>query len=901
MRKRVLLSVMSMTCGLMVSAQTVQNIMGSTTRGRALLQSSTLLPLPAKVSAEDLLGCPDGTVFGGEYQESDDLMTGMASSDEGRKDAATSVYQHFSGCFYKFNAIRFLGLFSYYDTETGWHYCSDRGGVDENGQMTKPVRFKVAFYEDGEDGNPGKEVFSKIVDVVGEKTGVKRGSETTGYSELYSFHVDLGEDIKMEHGFMQISAVDTKDETIDCYFALFTASSSPEYSLMKVDKRDGSDPMWNQTLSCCYCFYGSGELIAQKALMLNRFLSPSVSNAGKYSKVQVEVQNVGQQDLSDVELQLWLDGKLLSKEKLDAKMTSMESYKYTFEARVDCSAPGKHTIMVKNVTPDCEDFVCESLSTEITVGDGTVTYPESKSGNNYYYIKNVKVGDIDNPSEATPYSDFTNLKTAIQPGKTLDLEITANKKRANFGAWIDWNNNGSFDDAGETLTVGSDGKAQITIPTGNNIKTGDKRLRIVTALDTPQPTGVYNFGETEDYTLTVEKSADSPAIELQNNMVEATTNGDKKTVPFSIANNGGNTLTADVRYEYILPNAPTSEYTIEKKDVPAKIKNMVICKKAQGVSEPESSAATEYVLKYDKGQNSLTGISNSTTATYANYLPGNMLASLSGMEISSVDVYVGTPAKSNSIVIYGQKTQSENGETVVEQSFTPKENSWNHVVLDKPVKIEDTDLWIGYKTSGLTGNQFSIGIDAGNAVVGFGDMVNIGEDEWWSMSDLGMDFNYCIRANVSGKRTPAINWLSIDKNHFEISAGGSETLNVGVDATGLGKALYEAKMEISSNDDLSSVIDVPVYIVNDATTGIYAKAYTGDATIKLSSKSVSVSAEKEISSISVSDLAGRTISSTTVNGNEGRASLNPTTGAINIITVRYADGTHTAVKVPTIN
>ncbi len=885
----------------MVSAQTVQNIMGNTTRGRALLQSASLLPLPAKVSAEELLGCPEGTVFGGEYQEADGLMTGMASSDEGRKDAATSVYQHFSGCFYKFNAIRFLGLFNYYDTETGWHYCSDRGGIDDNGQMTKPIQFKVAFYEDGEDGNPGKEVFSKIVDIVGEKTGVKRGSEQEGYSELYSFHADLGEDIKMEHGFMQISAVDTKDETTDCYFALFTASSSPEYSLMKIDKRDGSDLMWNKTLSCCYCFYGSGELIAQKALKLNRFMSPTVSNASKYSKVQVEVQNVGQQDLSDAELQLWLDGKLLATEKIDATVATMESYKYTFGTRADCSAPGTHNITVKNATPGCEDLVCDSLSTEITIGDGTVTYPESESGNNYYYITNVKVGDIDNPSEATPYSDFTNLKTAIQPGKTLELEITANKKRANFGAWIDWNNNGSFDDAGETLSVGSDGKAQITIPTGCNIKTGDKRLRIVTALDTPQPSGVYGFGETEDYTLTVEKAADSPSIELQGEMIEASTSGDKKTIPFNIANTGGSTLSADIRYEYILPNAPTSEYTIEKKDVPAEIKNKVICKKAQGDAEPEASAVTEYVLKYDKGQNGLTGISNSTTATYASYLPGNMLASLSGMEISSVDVFVGTPANNNSIVIYGQKTQSENGETIVEQQFTAKENSWNHVVLDQPVKIGNTDLWVGYKTSGLTGNQYCVGIDAGNAVVGFGDMVNIGEDEWWSMSDLGMDFNYCIRANVSGKRTPAINWLSIDKSHFEINGGGNETLNVNVDATGLEKALYEAKMEIVSNDGLSSAIDVPVYIVNDAVSGIYAKAYTGDATIKLCGKSVSVSAGKEISSISVSDLAGRTTNSTIVHSREGRTSLIPTTGAINIITVRYADGTHTTVKIPTIN
>lgn len=899
MRKRILLSVMSMACGLMASAQTVQNIMGCTARGRALLQSSSLLPLPSKVSAEDLLGCPEGTVFGGEYQEYDGLMTGTASADEGRKDAATSVYQHFSGCYYKFNAVRFLGLFNYYDAETGWHYCTERGGIDENGQMTKPIRLKVAFYEDGEDGKPGKEVFSKTVDAVGEKTGVKRGDDTQGYSELYSFHVDLGEELKLEHGFMQICAVDTKDETVGCYLSLFTASSSPEYSIMKIDKRDGSDPMWNQTLSCCYCFYGSGELIARKAVKLNRFLSPTVSSAGKYSKVQVEVQNVGQQDLNDVTLQLWLDGKLLATEKLDAAISTMDNFKYTFNERVDCSAAGTHRITVKNVTPDCEDIACDTLSTELTVGDGTVTYPESKSGNNYYYIKNVKVGDIDNSSEGTPYSDYTDMKTSIQPGKTLTLEVTANKKHANFGAWIDWNNNGSFDDSGETLAF-TDGKAEIAIPTGSSIKTGDKRLRIVTAFDTPQPTGVYNFGETEDYTITVEKAADSPSIELQDNMIEASTNGDKKTLPFTVSNSGGGLLSADVKYEYILPNAPTSDYTISEVSAPLEIRNKISCLKVKGVSEPEANKGTEYVLKYDKGQNSLTGISNSSSAVYAEYLPGNMLSGLSGMEISSVDVYVGTPAKQNSIVIYGQKSQNDNGETIVEQPFTAKENQWNHIVLDTPVKIGDTDLWVGYKTTGLTGNQYCIGIDEGRAVVGFGDMINIDGDKWWSMSDLGMDFNYCIRANVSGKRTPAINWLSVDNTHIEVGAGENSTLNVNVDASGLEKALYEAKLEITSNDDLSSVVDIPVYIVNDGASGLSAKAYTGDATIKLSGKKAVVVAEKEIASVSVVDHAGNVLSSDIVNGRECSIDLNPVAGAINIINVRYADGVHQTIKVPTI-
>ena len=168
------------------------------------------------------------------------------------------------------------------------------------------------------------------------------------------------------------------------------------------------------------------------------------------------------------------------------------------------------------------------------------------------------------------------------------------------------------------------------------------------------------------------------------------------------------------------------------------------------------------------------------------------------------------------------------------------------------------------------------------------------------MSDLGMDFNYCIRANVSGKRTPAINWLSLDKKQFEVAPGSSTTLDVNVDACGLDKALYEAKIEVGSNDGLSSGIDIPVYIVNDATTGIYAKAYTGDTTIKLGNRQLSVSAEKNIYSVQVSDLAGQSLSNTTVNDSECSIPLGNAVGSINIVTIRYADGSQTTIKVPTI-
>ena len=113
-----------------------------------------------------------------------------------------------------------------------------------------------------------------MFDLIGERTNVKLGDNRSGYSFVYAFDVDLGEEIKLEHGFMQINAIDEHDETIDCYLALFTASSSTGYGLVKMDMRDGNEPSWMGQLPICFCFKGDGSFISDKALKFNRLLSP---------------------------------------------------------------------------------------------------------------------------------------------------------------------------------------------------------------------------------------------------------------------------------------------------------------------------------------------------------------------------------------------------------------------------------------------------------------------------------------------------------------------------------------------------------------------------------------------------------------------------------------------------
>jgi hypothetical protein len=847
-------------------------------------------------TAEELLGCPDGTVLGGEYHEGDGVSTGFQSSDQGRTDHSTKFYQHFDECFYKVNGVRFIGLFNYWDTtQYNWFACDSRGEINENGEMTKPVRFEVSFYKDGEDGYPGEKVYSKEFDLIGEKTGVQNGDESSGYSNIYAFTADLGEEVKLETGYVSVSAVNMGDSP-SCWFSLFTSSTSIGYGLVQWD---GTDWM-SAFCPMCFCLKGPGDYSAKKALKLCRVMTPTTSSDGMYERVQVELQNAGSEPINDAKLELWADGKLVATENVDATIGSLDFYKYTFNARVNCSEIGEHKFEVRNATPNDEKLCAQAL-TFSTEKAQPGAYGESKSETcDYNYFTYVKVGDIENNSEATNYSDFTNLKTTILPNDTLDLRFRTTAERATVAMWVDWNGNGSFSDKGEQLYFKDDSTAMVYIPNDITVLPGDKRLRIVCSYETPKPVGDYSYGETEDYTIVVARKDGAPAVNTNVGMIDVTTTNGKVTSPFDVSNEGTQTLEGKVTYNYVLPDYPGSVYSTSNAK-PNNMKLNIIRKAISNTkSAPADDAQTQYTLRYDKGQFSLIAITNSDTATFAQMYPGKMLESIKGMKVSSVDVYLGDLATKSKIVIYGEKSQNENGTELTSQEFTPVKNSWNHIVLNNPLTIDGKDIWVALQLIGFAKNKLYVGIDNGDAVRSFGDIVKIGAPEgpkWWSMGDLGVDNNYCIRANVTGERTPAISWMSMDKQNLNIAGGSKDTYTATMNAGKLSKNLYEGFIEIQSNDALRSNVRIPVYLNNGVVSGIINDDMLSSV-ISFDNSAIAVKASKSIEGITLADVAGHIFKDMKAPSRDTRINVSSLATGIYVLTLRYADGGKDTIKLP---
>jgi PKD repeat protein len=179
------------------------------------------------------------------------------------------------------------------------------------------------------------------------------------------------------------------------------------------------------------------------------------------------------------------------------------------------SASGSYTVTLTII-----DKASKTSSTSKTVTvSNQISYCASASTNfSAFHINNVKLGTLNNSSQGSTYTDFTSVAAPqLQLGQNYNLTITITTAQYTnwFKAYIDYNRDGDFDDAGEVIyvipqaqKVASAG-GTITIPT--NATPGLTRMRIQVKniqnqLPAPQPCETFTYGEVEDYTVNIIQS-----------------------------------------------------------------------------------------------------------------------------------------------------------------------------------------------------------------------------------------------------------------------------------------------------------------------------------------------------------------------------------------------------------
>ncbi|MDE5979322.1 MAG: hypothetical protein K2G84_04720 [Muribaculaceae bacterium] len=847
---------------------------------------------PAKVTVDEIFACPENTVLDGPYIADEVGYSGFQSSDQGRPGMSTIFYQAFHGCYKSVNEIRVIGLFNYWDEDSyNWLGCDSRGGINENYEMTEPVKFEIAFYRQDDNGRPGELVSRQESDIVGRYLGVTYGS---GAEEmpLYEFRVTLNQEMKLESGFMSFSAVNMGD-TPSCWFSVFTADTSMDYAYVYMGEEYGLN---FANLPAVFSFMGDGSMAAQRALRVDNISAPTANANGTHEKVTVKVVNAGAQTLDDATLELWVDGQRAAVETIPVSIAPGASFNYTFMSRVDLSAVGDHKVEVRNVTPGDEGISkMKAVTSTYSIAEGEACESGHEYADSRVGITRVTVGSIDNRSEQASYTDFSTTDggvTELRPGQTLTLSIEPMESYVT-GVWIDWNNDGVFTGAGEEVGYVYDQPLEISIPEGVSVSEGLKRMRLVMDVyGSPSPCGSYYFGETEDYGIMVKRNDNTPSVVTDLKEVAEETDGDIRQSALAISNNGDAQLNASLGVNYMLSEIYEPRSLAPAREFSAPIKS----KKVDVEERAQSGAAAEYVLRYDGGYESAVSLGNYSSGIFAHYYPREKMAALKGMKISSIEVYISELPEGTKIKVYGQgEDRAHAGDILAEQEFIAEAGCWNVVTLDTPVEITGEDIWFGVEMLNMSASKYHIGIDGVPALAGYGDLCNIGGNTWWSMAELGIDHNYCIRANVTGERSAYINWLTLDKETLSLGNGESANVKVTMNPANLVSGMYEAAIEIRSNDELKPSYTIPVYFANGILSSIDAVSVT-KAEIRMTAEGIAITAENAISAIRVVDMSGRLVMEMTPGESSAVVPVEALADGVYILSLSYVDATSESMK-----
>ncbi|AWM13243.1 secretion protein [Flavobacterium sediminis] len=157
-----------------------------------------------------------------------------------------------------------------------------------------------------------------------------------------------------------------------------------------------------------------------------------------------------------------------------------------------------------------------SNTVSVTTSANTVTYCSSQGNNTSdERIAQVVYGSINNSSTGTSgYEDFTSVSTNAARGSSQTITITpywsGTVYSEGYAVWIDFNQDGDFDDSGELVWSKSASKTTpvsgtITIPSTATL--GATKMRVSMKYNAiPTSCESFTYGQVEDYTVNITSS-----------------------------------------------------------------------------------------------------------------------------------------------------------------------------------------------------------------------------------------------------------------------------------------------------------------------------------------------------------------------------------------------------------
>jgi hypothetical protein len=224
-------------------------------------------------------------------------------------------------------------------------------------------------------------------------------------------------------------------------------------------------------------------------------------------------------------------------------------------------------------------------------------------------ITSVTFADITNasdPNAGSSYENFLSKVGTLERGKEYKITVKGNTagswKVSTFTAFIDWNQNGTLDNANEIYRIGflkgstgmDDMSAELTIKVPADAVVGNTRLRLL-KVNSPStfamfwPTGAcgnYNNGQVEDYSLKITEALATNEtsfnkVQLYPNPVKdvLTVSSNKKVNSISVYNTAGQLVKTVQNANTVNMNNLSAGVYVVKTDVEGKTETSKVIKK----------------------------------------------------------------------------------------------------------------------------------------------------------------------------------------------------------------------------------------------------------------------------------------------------------------------------------
>jgi hypothetical protein len=167
--------------------------------------------------------------------------------------------------------------------------------------------------------------------------------------------------------------------------------------------------------------------------------------------------------------------------------------------------------------------------------------PSSGNSQNYEWIERVKVGDLDNSSGPSRYTDFSYLKANLAKGANVNIELTPGYSDSSYQEcwriWIDYNHDKVFSEDEKVFEKTGSGTVtgSFTVPTSALF--GYTRMRVSMSYSgsgCPPACGTILYGEVEDYDVYIMYGI------VGNTKVfgSTSTSPNRRAMPFTMPENG---------------------------------------------------------------------------------------------------------------------------------------------------------------------------------------------------------------------------------------------------------------------------------------------------------------------------------------------------------------------------